>query len=72
MGEEDESDRCNGTAASGGGHSRGGSGNVSVSREWQAGQDERRSKEWRQVRHTCGKSSFQALVKNSPEKSSTG
>lgn len=53
MSEEDENDGFNGTAASGvttrGGHPRGSSGNLCVSREWQAGQDERRSKEWRQV-----------------------
>lgn len=35
----------------GGGSARGGEGaSNNVSREWQAGQDERRTKEWRQVR----------------------
>lgn len=54
VGEGGESDARNGTATGlgreGEGYRRGGSGNLSVSREWQAGQDERRSKEWRQVR----------------------
>lgn len=72
MGEEGESDRFNGTAASGvntrGGHPRGSGGSVSVSREWQAVQDERRSKEWRQVRQICRTSFFRIWYKASVEK----
>ncbi|CAM9912668.1 unnamed protein product, partial [Scytosiphon promiscuus] len=50
-GEEDGGDWCNSVGVGlGGGHQRGGSSNsVSVSREWQAEQDERRSKVWRQM-----------------------
>lgn len=54
MGEEDESSKLKSSGVTTRGkHPRGSSGNVGVSREWQAGQDERRSKEWRQVR-PCG------------------
>ncbi|CAM9401414.1 unnamed protein product, partial [Ectocarpus fasciculatus] len=59
VGEEDGSDGCSGTVAAGeqaaavggarGGHQRGSSGTNNVSREWQAEQDMRRSKEWQQV-----------------------
>lgn len=51
-GEEGGGEGCHDSGVgSGGGFERGGGGNsVSVSREWQAEQDERRSKEWRQVR----------------------
>ena len=57
--EEDGNDGINGAVpggglTKGGGHQRGSSSNFSVSREWQAGQDERRSKEWRQVRRSRG------------------
>lgn len=61
VGEEDGSDGCSGTVAAGeqaaavggarGGHQRGSSGNNNVSREWQAEQDMRRSKEWQQVNY---------------------
>ncbi|CAM9556560.1 unnamed protein product, partial [Ectocarpus sp. 8 AP-2014] len=54
--EEEGGDGCSGTAvaaaghaAAARGHQRGRSGNTSASREWQAEQDMRRSKEWQQV-----------------------
>ncbi|CAB1096352.1 unnamed protein product [Ectocarpus sp. CCAP 1310/34] len=53
--EEEGGDGGSGTVAAAGhaaaarGHQRGSSGNTSVSREWQAEQDMRRSKEWQQV-----------------------
>ncbi|CAM9398805.1 unnamed protein product [Ectocarpus sp. 13 AM-2016] len=53
--EEEGGDGGRGTGAAAGhaaaarGHQRGRSGNTSVSREWQAEQDMRRSKEWQQV-----------------------
>ncbi|CBN79052.1 Hypothetical leucine rich repeat protein [Ectocarpus siliculosus] len=53
--EEEGGDGCSSTVAAAGhaaaarGHQRGRSGNTSASREWQAEQDTRRSKEWQQV-----------------------